>query len=316
MKFIYLALSILVLSITTLNAQENALSNSTPIELKTNSGIIYGTLLVPTDIKAKIPIALIIAGSGPTDRDGNNQMMKNNSLKQLAESLAMKGIASLRYDKRGIAESKQAGKSEADLRFDDYIQDATDWIKLIKQNPLFSKIIVVGHSEGSLIGMNAAKFADGFVSLSGAGNSADIILKNQIGAQGQQIQDMCFPILDSLKAGKTVENINPVLNNLFRPSVQPYMISWFKHNPQADIKQLKFPCLIIQGDNDLQISINDAKQLADVSKKNNLVIIEKMNHVLKIVDSGDRADNIAAYSNASLPIATALTEAIVKYIKN
>ena len=316
MKFIYLALSILVLSITTLNAQEHTLSNSTPIELKTNSGSIYGTLLVPTDIKAKIPIALIIAGSGPTDRDGNNQMMKNNSLKQLAESLAMKGIASLRYDKRGIAESKQAGKSEADLRFDDYIQDATDWIKLIKQNPLFSKIIVVGHSEGSLIGMNAAKFADGFVSLSGAGNSADIILKNQIGAQGQQIQDMCFPILDSLKAGKTVENINPVLNNLFRPSVQPYMISWFKHNPQADIKQLKFPCLIIQGDNDLQISINDAKQLADVSKKNNLVIIEKMNHVLKIVDSGDRADNIAAYSNASLPIATALTEAIVKYIKN
>ena len=315
MKFIQLVLTILVLSITTLNAQENTLSNSTPIELKTNAGIIYGTLLVPTDIKAKIPIALIIAGSGPTDRDGNNQMMKNNSLKQLAESLAMNGIASLRYDKRGIAESKEAGKSEADLRFDDYIQDATDWIKLIKQNPLFLKIIVVGHSEGSLIGMNAAKFADGFVSLSGAGNSADIILKNQIGAQGQQIQDMCFPILDSLKAGKTVENINPVLNNLFRPSVQPYMISWFKHNPQTEIKQLKFPCLIIQGDNDLQISINDAKQLADVSKKNKLVIIEKMNHVLKIVDSGDRADNIAAYSNASLPIATALTEAIVKYIK-
>ena len=126
MKSINLFLLILIFSIATLNAQENLLNNSTSIELKTSSGIIYGTLLMPANIKSKIPVALIISGSGPTDRDGNNQMMKNNSLKQLAESIAMNGIASLRYDKRGIGESKQGAKSESDLSFEDYIQDATE----------------------------------------------------------------------------------------------------------------------------------------------------------------------------------------------
>lgn len=315
MKFAALFLSVIVLSITTLHAQDSLTNKSAPIELKTATGIIYGTLVTPLNVKGKLPVALIIAGSGPTDRDGNNSMMKNNSLKQLAESLAANGIASLRYDKRGIAESKQAGKSEADLRFEDYINDASDWIKLLKQNGTFSKIIVIGHSEGSLIGMNAAKNAEGFVSLAGAGYSADLILKNQLGAQGKQIQDMCFPILDSLKEGKLVANVNPMLSSLFRASVQPYMISWFKHNPQAEIKQLKSPSLIIQGDNDLQISLDDARQLSAASPKSKLVIIEKMNHVLKMVDSGDRSANVAAYSNPTLPIATILVNEIVKYIK-
>ena len=315
MKYFIKILYFSLLTYTSVQAQDTLSNKVISIELKTSTGTIYGTLMTPSSVKGKIPVALIIAGSGPTDRDGNNTMMKNNSLKQLAESLAVQGIASLRYDKRGVAESKQAGMSEADLRFDDYINDANDWIKLLKQNVAFSKVIVIGHSEGSLIGMNAAKNAEGFVSLAGAGYSADLILKNQLGAQGKQIQDMCFPILDSLKAGKLVTNVNPMLNSLFRPSIQPYMISWFKHNPQADIKQLKYPSLIIQGDNDLQISLDDARQLSAVSPKSKLVVIEKMNHVLKIVDSGDKSVNVAAYSNPTLPISKKLVDAIVGYIK-
>lgn len=316
MKSIYLLFSVLLFSNTVLNSQNRNTFTSSAIELKTTTGTIYGTLFSPTNVMGKIPVALIIAGSGPTDRDGNNSMMQNNSLKMLAESLALNGIASLRYDKRGIGESKEAGKLETDLRFDDYIQDAIGWIKLLKQQSAYSKLIVIGHSEGSLIGMNAAKNADGFISIAGAGFSADLILKTQLGAQAKQVQDMCFPIIDSLKAGKLVAAINPGLNSLFRTSVQPYMISWFQHNPQEDIKQLKFPSLIIQGDNDLQISINDAKQLAASGPKCKLVILEKMNHVLKIVDSGERTANIAAYSNPAMPIASALTTEIVQYIKN
>jgi alpha/beta superfamily hydrolase len=298
-----------------IHAQDSAIAKSTSIELQTSSGTIYGTLLVPTNTNTKISVALIIAGSGPTDRDGNNPVMKNNSLKLLAESLAQKGIASLRYDKRGIGASKQAAKSESDLKFDDYIQDAIGWINLIKREKMFSKIIVIGHSEGSLIGMNAAKEANGFISLSGAGNSADFILKDQLSAQGKQIQDMCFPIIDSLKAGKLVSNINPILNSLFRESVQPYIISWFKHNPQDDLAKLKYPCLIVQGDNDIQVSIKEAKLLAAVSDKHKLVIIEKMNHVLKTIDSRERAVNLAVYANPTMLISTALTEAIVNYIQ-
>lgn len=315
MRYINLLIIVLFISIVNIHAQENPLARSTPIELPTSSGTIYGTLLVPDNTNTKIPVALIIAGSGPTDRDGNNPVMKNNSLKLLAESLANKGIASLRFDKRGIGASKQAAKSESDLKFDDYIKDVIGWVNLINQENLFSKIIVIGHSEGSLIGMNAAKEANGFISLSGAGNSADFILKDQLSAQGKQIQDMCFPIIDSLKAGKLVSNISPILNSLFRESVQPYMISWFKHNPQADLAQLNYPCLIVQGDNDLQVSIKEAQLLASVSDRHKLVIIEKMNHVLKNIDSKDRAVNLAAYSKPTMPISTALTEAIVNYIK-
>ena len=288
MRYINLFVIVLFISIVNIHAQDSAFASSTSIELKTSSGTIYGTLLVPTNINTKIPVALIIAGSGPTDRDGNNPVMKNNSLKLLAESLANRGIASIRYDKRGVGASKQAAKSESDLKFDDYIQDAVGWIDLIKQENLFSKIIVIGHSEGSLIGMNAAKEANGFISLSGAGNSADFILKDQLSVQGKQIQDMCFPIIDSLKAGKLVSNINPILNSLFRESVQPYMISWFKHNPQADLAQLSYRCLIVQGNNDIQVSIKEAKLLAAVSDKHKLVIIEKMNHDLKLLLIGGK----------------------------
>lgn len=315
MKFLSIVLSVLLFPMSFIKAQESSFNNITPIELNTSTGTIYGSLTMPVKSKGKVPVVLIIAGSGPTDRDGNNQMLKNNSLKQMADSLALNGIASIRYDKRGIGESKKAIISESDLRFDNYIQDATDWIKLMRQNKSFSKIIVVGHSEGSLIGMNAAKYADGFVSVAGLGNTADIILKNQLGARGKEIQDMCFPIIDSLKEGKLVANINPNLSSLFRQSIQPYMISWFSHNPQLDIKELKYPSLIVQGDNDLQVGINEAKLLASSNPKNKLVIVEKMNHVLKIIDSGDRSANTASYSDPNLPIASGLIGEIVRYVK-
>lgn len=297
-------------------AQENNNYSSQLVELGTNTGILHGTLLMPNTVKDKVPVALIIAGSGPTDRDGNNAMMKNNSLKMLAESLAEKGIASLRYDKRGVGISKAAMIAEANLSFEDLIQDAQQWVRILKENKKFSKVIIIGHSEGSLIGMNAAKLANGFVSLAGAGRSADLILKEQLEAQPKQVQDLCFPIIDSLKAGKIVDNVNPMLNSLFRSSVQPYLISWFKHDPQQDLKKLRYPCLIIQGDNDLQISINDAKLLANTKHNNQLVIIEKMNHIFKLVDSGDRTVNIASYSNPNLPISSILVDKAVKYIQS
>lgn len=316
MKQIQILLSAILFSFTSLFANENILFDSSAVELNTKTGIIYGTLLLPNNISNKVPVVILISGSGPTDRDGNNPVMKNNSLKQLAEALANNGIASVRYDKRGIGESVKAAKSESELRFEDYISDAIDWISFVKQNPKFSKVIIIGHSEGSLIGMNAAKYANGFVSISGAGSSADIILKEQLAQKGKVVQDLCYPIIDSLKAGVMIKDVNPMLNSLFRLSVQPYMISWFKHDPQIDIKQLKYPCLILQGDNDLQVSINDAKLLSAAGNESRLLIVEKMNHVLKIIDKGDQSANIASYSNIAMPISAVLTDEIIKYIKN
>ncbi len=145
-----------------------------------------------------------------------------------AEALFEAGIASLRYDKRGIAKSEKAGGDESKLRFENYIDDAAGWIEMLKNDKQFDKVIVLGHSEGSLIGMVAAgvEGVGAFISVAGAGKPADEILKEQLRTQPSYVKDLAYPIIDKLKEGDTVANVNPLLNSLFRPSVQPYLISW------------------------------------------------------------------------------------------
>lgn len=286
----------------------------TPVLLHTTTGDLSGTLTTPKG-SGLVPVALLIAGSGPTDRNGDNPAMKNASLEKLAYGLANNNIASLRYDKRGVGESKNAGKTEADLRFQDYVADAKEWIELLKKEARFSKIIVVGHSEGSLIGMMAAlHLADGFVSLAGAGKPADKIIREQLASQPPAVQDLCFPILDSLVAGKTVTTVNPALYALFRPSVQPYLISWFRVDPQVEIQKLTIPVLLVQGTADIQVAVADAEALAKANAHAQLKLIENMNHIFRIV-TGDRNANIATYSNAGLPISAELVNAISAFIK-
>jgi uncharacterized protein len=283
-----------------------------PVTLRTSTGNIYGTLTLPRTGK-KFPVALIIAGSGPTDRNGNNQMMKNNSLKLLAAELSKAGIAVLRYDKRGIGESKAAGKIEADLRFEDYVNDAKAWVQLLKHDKHFTQCIVIGHSEGSLIGMLAADSADKFISIAGPGESADQLIKTQLKPQAKQVQDLCYPILDSLKSGKTVENVPPMLNAFFRLSVQPYLISWFKYDPQREIKKLSIPVMILQGTNDLQVTVEDANRLSRAKPDARLIFIDNMNHIFRVV-AVDNSANAATYNNASLPISSNLISRITTFI--
>lgn len=305
-----------VLFLSALNAQnkKDITFKETPIVLKINIDQLFGTLTTP-DLTKKYPVALIIAGSGPTDRNGNNPMMKNNSLKMLAEALAKNGIASLRYDKRGIGESKDSAISEGGLVFENYIEDAKSWINLLKQDKRFSKVIIIGHSEGSLIGMIAAAKADKFVSIAGAGDSADKIIKSQIASKSMKpLEDMTFPIIDSLKNGNTVKKVDPMLNSLFRPSIQPYLISWFKYNPQNEIKKLTIPILILQGNKDLQVTVKDAENLAHANTKSDMVIVEKMNHVMKIIE-GDQQANMESYNNETLPISETLVSKIISFIE-
>ncbi len=313
MKTLYLILSgLLLFNITLLAESTDTTFIETQIILQTKTGQIFGTLTTPEKFD-KIPVALIIAGSGPTDRDCNNPMMKNDAYKKLASGLAENNIASLRYDKRGIAESKEAGKNESDLRFDDYVNDAKEWIQLLKQDKRFSKVIVIGHSEGSLIGMVASTNADKFISIAGPGQSADKIIKEQLSSQPKEVQDLSFPIIDSLTNGKTVDNVNPMLAALFRQSVQLYMISWFKYDPQIEIQKLTIPVLIIQGTNDIQVTVEDAKRLSKANPNSQLLLIDKMNHILRTV-VGDKHANVATYNNASLPIADELIKNITSFI--
>ncbi|HEX3109606.1 MAG TPA: alpha/beta hydrolase, partial [Thermoanaerobaculia bacterium] len=242
------------------------------------AGAIHGTLLLPADMSKPVPVVLIIAGSGPTDRDGNSPALPghNDALKMLATDFAMNGIASLRYDKRGIAESASAATKESDLRFETYIDDAVAWCNQLHEKR-FSSVVIAGHSEGSLIGMIAAKKcgAAGFISLEGAGFPAADILRTQLKTRlPEDLNAKSEAILKSLEAGKTVDDTPPQLAALYRPSVQPYLISWFKYDPAKEIAALKMPVLIVQGTTDIQVGMDDAKRLAAANPKAKLVTIE------------------------------------------
>ena len=313
---IVICIQVLLLHVMTLTAQTvDSSYNESDIQLKTDSGAIAGTLTLPGK-QTGVPVALIIAGSGPTDRNGNSAFTRNDALKLLAHALADNGIASVRFDKRGIGGSMKAGKKEADLRFETYINDAADWIRLLKQDKRFSKIVVIGHSEGSLIGMVAAAQAgaDQFVSIAGTGRPIDEVLKEQLETASEDLYQLSLPVLDSLKQGHLVNKVDGRLFTLFRPSVQPYMISWLRYNPQEEIKKLSIPVLIVQGTNDIQVPAVDAEKLAAAKPEAKLLLIEDMNHVLKII-RGDRQANIATYKDPSLPLAEQLVTGIVSFIK-
>jgi pimeloyl-ACP methyl ester carboxylesterase len=288
-----------------------------PATLKTPTGDVFGTLELPA-APPPVPLVLIIAGSGPTDRNGNTPALpgSNNSLKMLADGLAARGIASLRYDKRGIAASRAAMTSESDIRFNHFIEDAEAWVAQLRTDKRFSTVTIVGHSEGSLIGMVAASgaAADGFVSLEGAGRKAQDILAEQLKAQLPP--DLMSPserIMAKLSSGEIPDSVPPALNALFRPSVMPYLISWFQYDPAAEIGKLSIRVLIVQGTTDVQVSMDDAKALAAGNPAAHFVTIEGMNHILKEV-SGDRLAQIPKYSDPSLPVVPKLIDELAAFV--
>jgi pimeloyl-ACP methyl ester carboxylesterase len=290
-----------------------------PITLDTGSGTLAGTLTLPARCPPVV-VALIHAGSGPTDRDGNSAGIKgrNDSLKMLAEGLAAGGIASVRYDKRGIAESVAAGpRSERELRFSSYVEDAGRWLVQLGADARFRGVVVIGHSEGSLIGLLAAQGAPGtrFISIAGPGRPAGTVLREQLAVQlgGSPLLATADGIIDELEAGREVTSVPAALNALFRPSVQPYLIDWFRHDPAAVVAALVPAPLVVQGTTDLQVGVADAKLLAAGHPGARLALIEGMNHVLKQV-SGDQAAQAASYGDPDLPLHPRLVGAVVEFI--
>ena len=301
-------LIIIVFISSFLQAQEQT------ITLQTLTGNIEGTLLLPSEDKPAI--ALIISGSGPTDRDGNSPGLKMDYLKMLAEGLYQYNIASIRYDKRGIGASRIEGFKEDDLKFSHYIDDVKLWISKIRDDARFGDIIVIGHSEGSLIGMIASQDTspDKFISIAGAGFTMLKTIRRQLGYQPPYILSMSEPILEKLEKGQTVDSIPPVLNNLFRQSVQNYLIAVSEYDPAVEISKLQCPVLVIQGTTDIQIEILDGEKLAESNTNSKLVIIDGMNHILKEAPE-NRFLNIQTYGNPELKIKDELVQSIISFIQ-
>ena len=278
-----------------------------------------GVVMFPKGKKKKLPIALIIQGSGPTDKDGNSAALagKNNSLKLLAETLAQNGVASLRFDKRGLGLSNGTPMQESDLIFEDFVNDASAWLDYLAQDKRFKKIGVIGHSQGSLIGMRISQNPKvmAFASIGGPSLRIDETLITQIKANPYNPPNIikeAKDIFKKLENGERVEKVPPYLMSIFRPSVQPFMISWMKYDPLVEMEKLNIPILVVAGSTDLQVTVEDAQRLQIANENAELKVIDGMNHILKDAPV-EKNENMASYSNPNLPLNKEFEETITSF---
>ncbi len=280
---------------------------------------LSGTLTLPSmQSDTAYDVAIIIAGSGPTNRDGNNRFMVNNSLKMVAEGLAQNGIASLRYDKRGIGMSRYEGMVEDSLTSDDFARDVALWVKYVHGRSDLNDITLIGHSEGGKLAEMAVRYydaeVDNIVLLAAPGRPIDVLLKEQLRGQDEEVRAEAYKIIDSLKKGRKYRDVPFYLRGVFRGSIQRFLMHDMRIDPAELASKLKVPILIVQGTTDLQITMTDAKRLKEAQPLAELVVIEDMNHVLKQTDFKSMELQGFIYNNPSLPLHPELIPALVEFI--
>lgn len=301
-----------------------AAANAAPVQSFVEApgpiGPLKGTMLAPASGEA--PVMLIIPGSGPTDRDGNNPYgVKAATYKLLAEGLAERGIGTVRVDKRGMFASTMAVADGNAVTIDDYVTDVAAWIASIRKQTGASCVWVVGHSEGGLVALVAAqKVPDicGLVLISTAGRPLGEVLRTQINASPANgpILDQAMAAIDNLEAGKhfDVIGMNPALLPLFAPQLQGFLINAFSYDPAKLISTISKPVLILQGERDLQVGVADAERLKHAAPQAMLVLLPNTNHVLKTVTTADPRANGATYMDPGLPLAPGVADAVASFV--
>lgn len=297
-----------------------AAATSVPMTAPGPQGPLAGTLL---NAGAHAPAVLIIPGSGPTDRDGNNPLgVTAAPYRLLAEALAAKGVSSVRIDKRGMFGSKAAVADPNKVTIGDYAADTHNWVKAIRDKTHARCVWVLGHSEGALVALAAAQQRDGIcgvIVVAGAGRRLSDVIREQLRANpaNAPVLDAAMSALDELDRGQHVDvaAMHPALQRLFAPQVQDFLIDMFHQDPVKLAASLKVPLLIVQGERDLQVSTADARALAAAQPRAKLVLLPQMNHVLKDVASDDRAANAATYRDSSLPVDKEVVDAVAAFVK-
>lgn len=278
------------------------------------SKYIDGTLLTPADSIKINTLAIIIGGSGPTDRDGNQNFLKCDALKKLAIDLTNQGFSTFRFDKRVVKDLKK-GIYDNEYLFDDFVKDTRDIVDFFEANFDFDKVVLIGHSQGSLIAMLASSKADGLVSIAGPAESIDAIISKQIKQSAPEYAEAADKVLASLKSGQMANEYPFVLASLFNPSIQPFLMNWMSYNPKEIFSKMIIPSLIVSGSNDLQIDPEQAQMLAEANLLSQLMIIPNMNHVLVDV-SKDPLENAKSYNEPKKPVNEELIAGISKFIKS
>jgi len=293
---------------------------SADIEAPGPHGPLAGTML--TADGAGAPIVLIIPGSGPTDRDGNSPLgVAAAPYRLLAEGLAQRGVTTIRIDKRGMFGSRGAAPDPNAVTVDDYVEDVRSWIASARQRTRASCIWLLGHSEGALIALAAGQERAGICGLvlvAGAGRPLGEVIRGQLRANpaNAPLLDQALAALDRLEAGGRVDAaaLHPALAPLFAPQVQGLLISLFAQDPAALVAGVRLPVLIVQGDRDIQVPVEDARRLAAANPRARLVLVPNANHVLKSVTTDDRAANVATYGDPALPLAPGIVDAIAEFV--
>ena len=301
-KYIVLAILILTLKLNAQNYKENNIS------INDN---IYGSIVEPKS-RSNSNLVIFIGGSGPIDRDGNQSFMKCDMFKKLAYSLSEKGISSFRYDKRVVTQIRK-GKLDKKITFDDFVSDAIAIIDFFESK--YNSIVIAGHSQGSLVGLLSIKEGvSGFISLSGAGRTIDMVIEDQISKTAPMLLEDTKNIFKILRSGKITEDFPLPLYSLFNIEIQPFMISWMQYDPKKIIAKIPIPSLIINGDSDLQVDEKEAKLLYNSAQNSEILIVKNMNHVLVEIE-GDELKNVKSYNNPELKISELVIEKMVEFIE-
>jgi len=256
-----------------------------------------GTL---TFTQEKVPLIIWVHGSGNVDRNGNQAgtPIKANYIKQFRDAVNKENIAFFSFDKRTA--NKKNREYLKGTKITDFGLDIAKIVYHFKKENRFSKIILAGHSQGSLIAMLALKNVDAYVSIAGAGETIDKTIVKQISKNNPTIH-------------KKITVVNPFLISIFAKQNQEFLYSWMQINPIEEIKKINIPILIVNGDKDLQVKVEDAEMLHQANQNSELVIIKNMNHVLKDIQKDE--DNLASFYSDSYPISTKLIDVITKFVK-